>query len=393
VLDPFVGTGTTLVECKKYGVKGIGIDANPVTVFASQVKTKWDLDLTEFERRQRVVLSCARTFNQNTVYQPTFDEWLHPSKVSTSDVATHEAEIDLQKIQESLPKNWMNTHPLSGVVNILTLLSEMPDDPITHLLQLAVIAVAVNEASNISFGPEVYVSQKLLKSRQQVDLATALSKKFAQISQDLLQFQQLNYQATSEVYCGDARQLQQYIDQPVNFVITSPPYPNEKDYTRITRLELILMGWMQNKQDLRYIKQAMLRSHTRNIFTEDNDSNYVNHIPEIRSLAEAIEAARIKKGATSGFERLYHRVVTEYFGGMYRVFQQLRELLVDGGKIALVVGDQMSYFRVPIYTAQLLSLIACREFGYREIETRLWRTRYATASQTSIEEHILILQK
>lgn len=29
VLDPFCGTGTTLVECKKHGIPSIGIEANP----------------------------------------------------------------------------------------------------------------------------------------------------------------------------------------------------------------------------------------------------------------------------------------------------------------------------------------------------------------------------
>ncbi len=34
VLDPFCGTGTTLVECKKIGVNSIGIEANPMPCFA-----------------------------------------------------------------------------------------------------------------------------------------------------------------------------------------------------------------------------------------------------------------------------------------------------------------------------------------------------------------------
>jgi tRNA G10 N-methylase Trm11 len=29
VLDPFCGTGTTLVECKKQGIASIGLEANP----------------------------------------------------------------------------------------------------------------------------------------------------------------------------------------------------------------------------------------------------------------------------------------------------------------------------------------------------------------------------
>ncbi len=30
VLDPFCGTGTTLVECKKRGISSVGIDSNPI---------------------------------------------------------------------------------------------------------------------------------------------------------------------------------------------------------------------------------------------------------------------------------------------------------------------------------------------------------------------------
>jgi hypothetical protein len=41
VLDPFCGTGTTLVECKKQGIASVGIEALPMAHFASSVKLKW----------------------------------------------------------------------------------------------------------------------------------------------------------------------------------------------------------------------------------------------------------------------------------------------------------------------------------------------------------------
>ena len=41
VLDPFCGTGTTVVECKKLGIPSVGVEANPMAHFAGRVKVDW----------------------------------------------------------------------------------------------------------------------------------------------------------------------------------------------------------------------------------------------------------------------------------------------------------------------------------------------------------------
>ncbi len=389
MLDPFVGTGTTLIECKKRGINSIGIDANPVTAFASRVKTTWDIDLDEYGRRKLETLQLSASLPQladKPVNQLSFDDLL------LDDPEQHLVEVSDQEIGQFLkliPQNWIDGTALEQTVAIKSLLDTFPADAVTDLLRLALVSVVVSDISNISFGPEVYVSKK----KRHSDLYTSLRHKLNHIQRDLQIVQQIERPGLSQVYFADARELSDYINEPVDFVICSPPYPNEKDYTQITRLELILLRYMQNKRDLRAVKEGMIRSHTRNIFSSDHDSNYVEDIPEIQSLAQSIEAARLERGATSGFERLYHRVVTEYFGGMYRVLSELDRRLVSGGKVAFVVGDQMSYFRIPIRTGRLLSLIASRKLGYVELETITFRTRMATATRMGIEEHILILEK
>jgi hypothetical protein len=126
------------------------------------------------------------------------------------------------------------------------------------------------------------------------------------------------------VHHDDARLLSSLAQcPPIGIVITSPPYPNEKDYTRSTRLESVLLGLLKTRHDVRALKENLLRSNSRNVFTGDDDDTYIADIPTIRQVAEEIEAQRVKLGKTSGFERLYHRVTRLYFGGMYRHFAAL----------------------------------------------------------------------
>jgi len=57
--DPFCGTGTTLVEAKKCGVRSVGCDAHPFAVLVSRVKTNWSLDVDLLSSLLRRILAGA----------------------------------------------------------------------------------------------------------------------------------------------------------------------------------------------------------------------------------------------------------------------------------------------------------------------------------------------
>ena len=87
--------------------------------------------------------------------------------------------------------------------------------------------------------------------------------------------------------------------------IQIPPsvnYPNEKDYTRTTRVEAILLKIFSDKAGLRRVKEALLRSNTRNVFANDSDEAQVAEFPAIQRICLEIERRRIELGKTSGFE-------------------------------------------------------------------------------------------
>jgi hypothetical protein len=66
LLDPFCGTGTTLVECKKRGIPSIGVEAHPMACLASCVKTSLSEGSTtpgpSWSAPNRVVQRAAATY-------------------------------------------------------------------------------------------------------------------------------------------------------------------------------------------------------------------------------------------------------------------------------------------------------------------------------------------
>jgi len=174
-------------------------------------------------------------------------------------------------------------------------------------------------------------------------------------------------------------------------VITSPPYPNEKDYTRITRLESVVLGFIRTKADLQALKKGLIRSNTRNVYKADDDDQWIKEHPEIERIANEIERRRIELGKASGFEKLYARVTKLYFGGMARHLAALRSVLRPNARLAYVVGDQASYLQVMIRTGQLLADIA-QALGYELIRIDLFRTRFATATKEQLREEVVVLQ-
>lgn len=192
---------------------------------------------------------------------------------------------------------------------------------------------------------------------------------------------------------ADARKIENILGSQamIDAVFTSPPYPNEKDYTRTTRLESVLLGFINSKAELQALKRSLLRSNTRTVYKGAEDQWVVDGHPTIQRIAAEIETRRIEMGKTSDFERLYARVTQLYFGGMAQHLAQLRALLRPGAHVAYVVGDQASYLRVFIPTGQLLAEIG-ETLGYEIASIDLFRTRLATATREQLREEVVVLR-
>jgi len=406
VIDPFNGTGTTTLATKKLGIDAIGTDTSPASVLSARTKSNWDVDLEEFRKRRSELLSTI---------QPIFKQ-ISSEGITTLDSfgdSTSE-EIDLSKYDfsepEKTPKGWLSEKPLKKMKVLRFHVEEMPDDEVTDLFRLAMISILPEKVGNVRFGPEATRDRKQEGDK---DVYSILKKKLDKMEQDLEQVQEAVESGKvepgeTEIFRADARELADTLrsesrllntdkhEGEIDYLITSPPYPAEHDYTRNQRLELIWLGVCDDNNDLQKIKKLNIRSHTKNIYVADDEGEQTNirENDRIDAIVTKMESIIEEEDISHGFGQYYPRVIEEYFAGMLHHFEQIYDLMAEGGKAAYVVGDSGSYWQVEVETAEILAELAEERVGFEDPQIRLWRNMAATtADYDDVEENILILTK
>ena len=365
VLDPFCGTGTTVVEAKLQGLNGIGVEANKMAWLAGTAKTDWSIDPYEFlGEAERCAVEARRMIARARKLRRLEDERAELLLTnSICPVPLHKSLVLLDAIDQTMSKTF-SRHARTALAKTL-----------------------VFSASNLHFGPEVGVRGR----KEDADVVGSWMSNIGAIASDISAKNRKRH-PKAVIYEADSRDPCGFLKpRSIDAVFTSPPYPNEKDYTRTTRLETVLLGFVNSKADMRAIKKGLLRSNTRGVYKEDGDDAWVASNANIQNIATEIERRRIALGKDSGFERLYPRVTKLYFGGMARHLAELRPFLKPGAMLGYVVGDQASYLQVMIRTGTLLGEIA-EELGYKVESIDLFRTRIATATKAQMREEVLVLR-
>ena len=354
VLDPFCGAGTSLLECQASGISSIGIDANPVCVIVSKAKTDWAIrPSTAKALSEKVLLSASRKYrvflsrrqrkkSVGEKYQPQYDLIFNRSQTGKYLISSGLIE-----------RGWIS--PLAALKTLLIVesLEKIPARS-RNFLYLALLGLLVPEISNMSYGPEIYRKRR----RIDPDVFGLFRTRVLENLEGLEALRSLKTKAKTVVQLGDSVNggLTSIDSGTVKAVISSPPYLSDHDYTRMTRLELVFSGHVSSRDDLRKLKKGFLRSSSKNVYKEDQLARHVRRFPEVQDVIKTISEKAAER--TSGFARMYPKLVGEYFGGMYKHFHTLGTVLRPSSKIAYIIGDQSSFFATPIATAQIAAKLA-----------------------------------
>lgn len=373
VLDPFGGSGTTQLVCKLNGIKSYGIDANDFMVFAASEKLDWSLNPQ--------IISAIR---DEVVKSYTFDalaiDWEN----------TEELRDLADKIRvKALDKRYISDKPLIKIELLRNAINKLNcESRYKDFFSFAISSILV-PVSNVKYGPGFGIG----KIKEDAEVLATFNKKLDLMIKDLSCVTTEQRSTFSDTLLGDSRQLSQYIEpNSISLIITSPPYPGDHEYTKHSKLELIFQGYATDPASFRTIKKRMIRGSTTNIYRQDNERSKVEDIVEISEVTDEIDIRLRKDGATSGFEKLYSKLIWEYFGGMYNALEESYKVLKPGGKIALLVSDSHAFKMVHIQTAELLKKVG-EKAGFVNAEILLWQNKPSTSHRYQLRENILILQK
>ena len=392
VLDPFCGSGTTLVQCKRQGIDSIGIEANPWGVILSRVKVQWHIQPEKVRQLCRNIVSAveARIAGQTDSCQAAtaLVQRLRTARVQSDPVYRHFNSSGM------VERGWISELPLLKAIYLKQEIeSQVGTGRHRDLLMVALASTTVADGANVKYGPEIYcVAPKI-----DADLVTLWAQKVDVMAHDLDLARLRPQTGRTSVLHGDARKSDVVLRRAgipgsIQYVVTSPPYPADHDYTRNTRIELTLLGHVNGSESLRRIKKLMLRSHSKSVYADDDDGVLVENIPSVAELEKQIRLQGEER--QNGFAKRYPVVVREYFGGMYRHLKSVASILSSGGLCAYVVGDQASFLGVHIATAEVLQeIVKASDTGLEVDGIETIGTRWATKTRKPMEEKVLYLRK
>jgi len=200
VFDPFCGSGTTPLTCREHGIKSIGVEISPILEFVSKVKTKnYNLEVMESEVRK------ALKWKFEKPAQIPDNKWL---------------------------KKIFSKYALEDIIFYKNKINQINDEYVKNFMLLGLMDASVKNSFTYKDGAFVRIVKK-----NPVPVKKLFQQKIRKMLRDLRKVKLSD--ADCKIILGDARKIK-LDDNSADFVITSPPYLNKIEYTKIYKTEYSL---------------------------------------------------------------------------------------------------------------------------------------------------------
>ncbi len=331
LLDPFCGAGTSLLVAKENGLAGMGIDVSELAVFVSGVKFA-NYEKKNIEEAKEFMKDLFRERRQTKL------KW----------------DFELFSPKAAFPRRNLN-----DILYIREMIEESGySEKTTNLLLLALISILPQSSIVLKDGGVL----KINKRKRAMPAKDAFKRKVKQMISDI---EKGVKGKVPDVQLGDARVLP-YEDESCDIIVTSPPYLNNIDYSKVYGLELSLLAL--DKEITKKMRGRSLRSFLQ----KDAKPSYIP--PEVEEIGSRIP------------------VVGAYFADMENAISEMKRVLKKGSAAYVVVSNSV-IFKEHILVDEILAAIGERLDVESEIVVGSYRIADVKPQKVNTRESIVILRK
>jgi len=311
VVDPFMGSATTLVEAKVLGRRSVGVDINPVAYLIAKAKVT-PIDPVKLDDAYKKIVS---NFTDDGTL-PLF------AKDNQLDIPEHER-IDY----------WFKPREKKKLGVIYTQIKKIKDKDIRDFFFCSLSHILKNCSIWLmkSNKPTRDLNKKIPDPYQTFSRHAKKMVNKNKVFWDLLE-ENKSLNVESKPVCGDARAIP-VSNSSVALMVTSPPYVTSYEYADLHQLSAL---WFNYTDDLSKFRKFFMGSAHNDVKQTVIGSELGERI------VEALRDHNTKKD----------KEVAIYFSEMRDSFIEMKRYLKKGGLASIVIGDT-AFKGVPVLNAEV----------------------------------------
>ena len=363
ILDPYCGVGTSLLSAQLlngFSIEGIGIERNPFIAFVAETKLRWS------ELR-------PESFVMEGLQAIAHSEICH-------------ALPELSSIKQG---RCISRHMAGRLLGIYQNLDSSCGN---HAFLKLGLAAAIEPLSKIRRdGRALRIVQKPYQRADQL-----LQTIWTSMAKDAIALKERDTKRRNQcsVILGDGRMPSEcgIESRSIDLVITSPPYPNNIDYSEVYKLELWLLGFVRTHSDFLALRHSTFRSHPTHDKTTSDPTEFIHELQRGRL---RVPLGELLKRIANEEHSWRAKLLESYFSDCWKALANYYKVLRPGGHAVFVVGNSLHGTDVPALVATDLILCKIGQILGFEVENVLVARglRRRLAGNHFLRESVVVLRK